>query len=243
MFYKFEKELEEAVVVARPNRFIMEIIIDGRRQKAHCPVTGRIEQFDFKNTPCLVSSSDDKKRKTKFTVEAISLNKPEAKRKSWIGINQGKTNAYVEYFLRKGYFNKMIRNGEVVTREKKLGNSRIDFKIKNNFIEVKTFLERIAVKNKKPQYYESKGGMLLERLIKHFTDLGKYAKERKGKAIVLLCYVYSAEKFIPPSSSKTTKIGKTVRRAIGNGVENWQVNLKINKKGVYFLDYFKLKLF
>jgi sugar fermentation stimulation protein A len=75
-YYKFKKELQEALIVNRPNRFIMEIMINGKKEKAHCPSTGRIGNFDFKNTPCLVSESDNKTRKTKFTVEAVSSQIP-----------------------------------------------------------------------------------------------------------------------------------------------------------------------
>ena len=242
MFYKFEKELKESVITNRPNRFIMEIIVNGKSEKAHCPVTGRIGNFDFKNTPCLISTSDNKNRKTKFTVEAISPNKPEAKRKSWIGINQGKTNAYVEYFLQKGYFDKMIKQGSEVVRERKLGNSRIDFRINNNFLEVKTFLERVPYgPREEPKNRDT--SVVLDRLIKHFTDLSVHAKKQNGRAIVLLCYVYNAKPFVPPQGARKTKIGQTVRRAIKNGVENWQVNLRITPRGVYFTEYFKLDLF
>jgi sugar fermentation stimulation protein A len=242
MFYKFEKELKEAVVVCRPNRFVMEIIVNGKKVKAHCPVTGRIGNFDFKNTPCLISTSDNKNRKTKFTVEAISPNKPEAKRKHWIGINQGKTNAYVEYFLQNGYFAKMIKNGNRVVREKKLGNSRIDFKVDDNFIEVKTFLEMVPY-GQREILKNRNNSVTLDRLIKHFTDLSLHVKKNNGKAIVLLCYVYNAKPFIPPVGGQRTEIGKTVRQAIKKGVENWQVNLKITPRGVYFREYFKLNLF
>ncbi len=242
MFYKFEKELKEAVITSRPNRFIMEIIVNGKKAKAHCPVTGRIGNFDFKNTPCLISTSNNKNRKTEFTVEAISPNSPETKRKRWVGINQSKANAYVEYFLQKGYFDKMIKNGNEVIRERKLGNSRIDFRIDNNFLEVKTFLERIPYGSKE-ELKNRDTPAVLDRLIKHFTDLSLHAKKEKGKAIVLLCYIYNAKPFTPPRGAQKTKIGQTVRRAIKNGVENWQVNLKITPKGIYFIKYFKLELF
>lgn len=240
MFYEFKKELREGIIVDRPNRFIMEIMIDGKRQKAHCPSTGRIGNFDFKNTPCLVSESDNKTRKTKFTVEAVSSQIPEKKNKKWIGINQGKSNQYVEFFLENNFFEKMIKNGGEVKREKKLGNSRIDFQIQNNFIEVKTFVGNIPYGNRKPAVENQKS---LDRLIKHFTDLAQFAKEKKGKAIVLICNQYSAKEFTPPDNSEGAEISETVKKSIEDGVENWQVNLKINEKGVEFLDYFKLDLF
>ena len=241
MYYKFEEELKEAVILERPNRFIMNILIDGKVQKAHCPSTGKIGRFSFKNTPCLVSLSHSKTRKTKFTVEAISPQKPEAKRKTWIGINQGKMNSYIEFFLRNGFFKDMVSRGEDVLREKKLGNSRIDFKIHNYYVEVKTFLRYIPRGDLEYVGDENRFNSL-ERLIKHYGDLAKHAKSENGKAIVLISNMYHAKPFTPPKNSGKTKIAKTVRRAIRDGVENWQVNLKINKKGVYFVDYFKLNL-
>jgi sugar fermentation stimulation protein A len=71
----------EGIIRKRPNRFIMEVEIAGKIELAHCPVTGKIGSFDFKNTPCLLSKSNNPKRKTKFTVEAISAQRPEHKRK------------------------------------------------------------------------------------------------------------------------------------------------------------------
>ena len=235
-YYKFKEKLGEGIIRNHPNRFIMDIEIDGKLEKAHCPVTGKIGSFDFKNTPCLFSISKNPKRKTKYTIEAISKNKPESKRKSWIGINQARSNDYVEFFLKNNFMEKIISKNSEILREKKLGNSRIDFQIGNIFLEVKTFVWNIPgpdqVKNKPP--------MVLDRLIKHFSDLAEFAKKENGRAIVLICSQYKAEPFIPPKNSENTEIGKTVRRAISDGVENWQVNLKFTPRGVYFDDYFKL---
>ena len=51
-----------------------------------------------------MSKSSDSKRKTLFTVEAVSLDRPEDTDKSWIGINQNAANRYVEHFLTNGGF-------------------------------------------------------------------------------------------------------------------------------------------
>ena len=72
MKYKFDKELEEAILVKRNSRFTMDIEIDGKIEKAHCPTTNRIGNIETKNIACLVSTSDDPKRKLKYTVEAVS---------------------------------------------------------------------------------------------------------------------------------------------------------------------------
>ena len=39
------------------------------------------------------------------------------------------------------------------------------------------------------------------------------------------------------------KIIKAAKKANSKGLENWQINLKIDKEGIELIDYFKLKLF
>jgi sugar fermentation stimulation protein A len=97
--FLFEEPLVEGLIKSRPNRFIMLVEVNGKVVKCHCPATGRIGGIKFKDVPCLLSKAKNKKRKTLYTVEAISLDKPEAKKKSWIGINQNAANKYVEFFF------------------------------------------------------------------------------------------------------------------------------------------------
>ena len=94
-------------------------MIDGTVHDCHCPTTGRIGNIVLSNIPCLLSKSDDGSRKTSHTVEAISLDLPSDKNKSWIGINQSAVNRYVEHFLRTGQFSAMVGNGETVMRRAK----------------------------------------------------------------------------------------------------------------------------
>ena len=47
----------------------------------------------------------------------------------------------------------------------------------------------------------------------------------------------------PPADKKTSKIHRAAQRAIAKGVENWQINLKIDRHGVSFEKCFALNLF
>ena len=94
--YIFEEELIEGIIKERKNRFIFKVIIDKKEYECHCPSTGTIGRIIFKNIPCLLSKSQNDKRTTPYTVEAISLDKPNEKNKKWIGINLVASNKYVE---------------------------------------------------------------------------------------------------------------------------------------------------
>lgn len=122
------------------------------------------------------------KRKTPFTVEAVSLNRPEDTDKSWIGINQNAANRYVEHFLTNGGFTDMVGTGNEVHREQFLGISKLDFLVGNTYLEVKTPLQHLQfdipdyVKTKKQTPFSS-----TDRMVKHFQELaGKFQADTYG---------------------------------------------------------------
>ena len=77
----FETALLEGLIRRRRNRFIMEVEVDGILCDCHCPTTGSIGNLILRDIPCLLSRSNDITRKTRYTVEAISLEAPGTKKK------------------------------------------------------------------------------------------------------------------------------------------------------------------
>lgn len=241
MQYKFDSPLKEALILSRPNRFIMIVNVDGSVEKCHCPATGRIGGINFENIPCLLSEGKGIERKTKYTVEAISLDLPETKDKKWIGINQTAANRYIEFFLKTGNLSKIVGNEKDVKREVRLGKSRIDFLVGNKYLEVKTPLTTLPSREHLKYANHTKFDSF-DRLIKHFRDLAKSLKN--SKAVLLMCYLYDAEPFKPPATDKYNKrIKEAAKKAMSKGIENWQINLKVDKHGVKLVKYFKLYLF
>jgi len=244
MKFLFPEKLAEGVIKSRPNRFIMVVEAEGRTMRCHCPSTGRIGSLRFKDISCLLSKSRDAGRKTPYTVEAISLDAPDARRKRWIGINPVAANKYVEFFLTRGALAKMVKGGERARRERKLGKSRIDFAIGDKtYIEVKTLLMDLETEGH-PQHRKTMPKFTsFQRLIKHFGELSK-ALRHGSRAIVLLCYLYDAKPFkVPPPDKGTMKIQRAAQMAQKAGVENWQIDLVVDGGGVTLSRYFPLRLF
>ena len=78
------------------------------------------------------------------------------------------------------------------------------------------------------------------RLKKHIGDLSKNIN-KSSRSILVLCFFYNAEPFVPhPTENNNKDIKEAVKRAVKCGVENWQVNLKIDKNEVSIIKYFKL---
>ena len=147
VFLPFPEPLREGVILARPNRFIMDVDFGTSDEgsapsgivRCHCPAVSRIGGLDLAGRPCLVSDSRNPKRKMPLTVEAFSLQQPDDPDKRWIGINQNASNRYVEHFLREGAFAAITGPVRTVRREVPLGDSRLDFLVNDDlYLEVKT---------------------------------------------------------------------------------------------------------
>ncbi len=244
MRYRFEPPLREGLVRARPNRFIMDVEVESRTIKAHCPSTGRIGNLHFQDIPCLLSLSDAPGRTTGGTVEAVSLDPADRKAKRWIGIDQGRANDYVDHFLKQGLLASMTGDVTRIEREVRLGTSRIDFRINGrDYVEVKTPLNMLDCSGH-PQCQKTAAPFLdFERIIKHFHDIAA-SVGTGSRAIMLMCFLYDAPVFAPPMPDQhTVRIQDAAREAAEHGVEFWQVNLSIDREGVDLIKCFKLALF
>ena len=239
-----KSKLTEAIIVRRTSRFTIDVNISGNITKCHCPSTGRIGNIDLANVPCLLSQSDNPDRKTKYTIEAISLNRPSDTHKSWIGINQNAINRYVEYYLSNGYFDRMIGSGTDIRREVVLGDSKLDFLANNNiYLEVKTPLQYLQVDL--PSYiktHDTAPFTSTDRLVRHVTQLANSLKQNE-RAIMLICFMYDNPGFQVVEKHRSMnyeEVKCAIDKARAMGVENWQANFKITEDYVELTGYWEL---
>ena len=241
MVLKYEVPLIEGIIEKRKSQFTIDVCIDNEVVTCHCPTTGRIGNIDLSGIPCLLSKSDDPKRKTPYTVEAVSLDLEKSKEKSWIGINQNAANRYVENALVEGLLPDMVSGYDTVIREQVLGSSKLDFLVGDTYIEVKTPLLSIQlpypehIKTKKTGKFSS-----TERFVKHINELaGSLANQER--AILLVCFIYNNPGFkVEVRSTNSDFVESEVQKCISKGIEIWQVNFSISPEKVTLLKYFDI---
>jgi DNA-binding protein, stimulates sugar fermentation len=225
----------------RKSQFTMIVDVNGEDISCHCPTTGRIGNIDISGRPCLLSKSDNPERKTPYTVEAVSLEKPEDPDKKWIGINQNAINRYVEHYLQNGGLSEIVGTNIIVQREKFLGASKLDFLVGDTYLEVKMPLQTIQleipdhVKTKKVTPFGS-----TDRLVKHITEL-KHSLEDHQKAALLTCFIYDNPGFrVTQKSTHYKEVSTAVKDSEKAGVEIWQVNFEMTPEKVRLKKYFKI---
>ncbi len=241
MVLKYKMPLIEGIIKQRKSQFTIDVFINDDVVRCHCPTTGRIGDIDLSGIPCLLSKSDNPKRKTPYTVEAVSLDLPESNEKSWIGINQNAANRYVENAIVKGLFSDMIGGNELVLREQVLGNSKLDFLVGDTYVEVKTPL--LSIQLPYPEHIKTKSAgkfSSTERFIKHINELAGSLSGHQ-RAILLVCFIYDNPGFkVEVRSTNSDFVENEVQKCILKGIEIWQVNFSISKEKVRLLKYFEI---
>lgn len=236
--YKFDKELIEGIIVERHRSFIMLVEIDGKKERCFCPCISAIGHIELNGRPCLLWDSENPNRKTRYTVKAVSLNRPEDKKKKWFGIDQIEANKYVEHYLKQNAFPKMIDcKDKEVLHEQTIGNSRLDFKVGDTYIENKTIL-RLDMPI--PDYIKTKKKKkpdLSDHFYKHIKELRESLKLHE-RAILVGTFLYDNGNNLIEDEQEAKY--SDVNEILSAGVESWQINFEINPREVKLVSYFEI---
>ena len=207
---KFKERLLQGTLIKRYKRFFIDIKYKNKTITAHCPNSGSMIGLQKKNIKVWFSESDNPKRKLKYTLEIIEVNK------KLVGINTQLTNKIVlEAFLQKK-IEKFCKYNNIKSEVKFSDNTRFDFLVSNSkekcFVEVKNVtLVREDQIAEFPDAITSRG-------TKHLNEL--IAAKKKGYQSYLL-YLIQRE------DCKSFKIAKDIDeeykiaydKALKNGVK------------------------
>lgn len=179
------KETEKAVFLKRPNRFIAEVEIQGKRETVHVKNTGRCKELLIPGTEVILEKSGNPNRKTKYDLICVN------KQGRLINMDSQIPNKAAEEWIRKGG---LFPEEVSVRPEKKYGNSRFDLyvesPVRRAFVEVKgvTLEEDNVVRF--PDAPTVRG-------IKHVEELIHCMEEGYEAYLLLVIQMKGVKKFMP----------------------------------------------
>jgi len=203
------------IFLARPNRFIAKIIIDGNEETVHVKNTGRCRELLPAGAEVWCQRSHNPNRKTKY--DLITVRKGER----LINMDSQAPNIAAGEWLRTGG----LGNAENIRAETTHGESRFDFSF---------------TLNGKPCFLEVKGVTLendgvcafpdapTERGAKHLRGLAQAAKEGYG-AYVLFVIQMADVKYLHPNDMTDPNFGAALREAAANGVQILAVDCTVTE--------------
>jgi sugar fermentation stimulation protein A len=161
---KFKEKLLQGTLIKRYKRFFVDIEYQNKTISAHCPNSGSMMGLLNKGNSVWFSTSNNKRRKLKYTLEIIDIDK------KLIGINTQLTNKIVLEALIQKRIKNLVKFDSIRTEVKFSDKTRFDFLISNNkekcFLEVKNVT---LVRNNKiaefPDAVTSRGTKHLKELI------------------------------------------------------------------------------
>ena len=179
------KETEKAVFLKRPNRFIAEVEIQGKRETVHVKNTGRCKELLIPGTEVILEKSGNPNRKTKYDLICVN------KQGRLINMDSQIPNKAAEEWIRKGG---LFPEEVSIRPEKKYGNSRCDLyvesPVRRAFVEVKgvTLEEDNVVRF--PDAPTVRG-------IKHVEELIHCMEEGYEAYLLLVIQMKGVKKFMP----------------------------------------------
>ncbi len=179
------KETEKAVFLKRPNRFIAEVEIQGKRETVHVKNTGRCKELLIPGTEVILEKSGNPNRKTKYDLICVN------KQGRLINMDSQIPNKAAEEWIKKGG---LFPEEVTIRPEKKYGNSRFDLYVESPlrraFVEVKgvTLEEDNVVRF--PDAPTLRG-------IKHVEELIHCMEEGYEAYLLLVIQMKGVKKFMP----------------------------------------------
>ncbi len=158
------ENIKKAVFLNRPNRFIAEVLIEGKKERVHVKNTGRCRELLIPGAEVYLQESQNPARKTRF--DLITVNKGGR----LVNMDSQAPNKAVSEWLSEG----TLFKPDFVKPEFTYGSSRFDFYFekgeKKGFIEVKG----VTLENEGVVSFPDAP---TERGTKHLRELVKAAKE------------------------------------------------------------------
>ena len=193
------------VFLARPNRFIAHVEIDGQAEVVHVKNTGRCRELLPVGAQVWCQHSANPNRKTKYDLITVK------KAHRLINMDSQAPNLAAKEWLAAGGLGE-IQN---LRAETKHGDSRFDFSFikdgKQCFLEVKG----VTLENDGICAFPDAP---TERGAKHLRGLTEAAREGYG-AYVLFVIQMTDVKYLHPNDDTDPEFGKALREAAANGVE------------------------
>ena len=221
-------KMVEGTFLARPNRFIAHIEIDGNVEVCHVKNTGRCRELLPVGAKVWCLDAASPSRKTRY--DLITVRKGER----LINMDSQAPNAAAKEWLLAGGLGQI----ENLKAEAKHGDSRFDFSF---------------TKDGKPCFLEVKGVTLendgvcafpdapTQRGEKHLRELTKLAQEGYG-AYVLFVIQMEGVKYLHPNDLTDKPFGDALREAQNAGVEIMAYDCKITVNTMDILNKVEVKL-
>lgn len=221
------KKTMEGRFVARPNRFIAHVEIDGETHVCHVKNTGRCKELLTPGAKVFLEESDNPERKTKYDLVAVY------KGKTLVNIDSQAPNK-VFYEWAESYFGKGAR----ICPETKYKNSRFDCYIEKDGRKIFAEVKGVTLENEGVASFPDAP---TERGIKHVEELID-AAANGYEAYIFFVVQMKGIKYFTPNYKTHRKFGEMLLKAKEKGVNVVCVDCIVTPDSLVIDDFIEVRL-
>ena len=217
------------IFIDRPNRFIANVLIDGKLEKVHVKNTGRCKEILIEGRKVYLQKASNPKRKTKYSL--ISAYKGT----TLINIDSQVPNEVVYSSILSNKIEELT-NVDFLKKEVKCGNSRFDLYYekegKKGFIEIKG----VTLENNGISMFPDAP---TERGIKHVLELTELKKEQYNNFIFFLIQMPDI-KYFKPNEKMDPKFSSALKEAKDSGINILAYNSIVTRDEITLAEKVKI---
>lgn len=208
--------IKAAKFIDRPNRFIANIEIDGKREVCHVKNTGRCRELLTGNAAIFVQEFNNSVRKTKY--DLISVYKGER----LINMDSQAPNKVFLEWVQKG---RLFENIKLIKPECKYNSSRFDFYIESEGRKIFVEVKGVTLEENNVVMFPDAP---TERGLKHVNELIRCLDEGY-EAYVVFVIQMSGVSYFTPNNITQREFGDALKRAEKKGVNILAVDCRVTE--------------
>ena len=224
------KNIKEGIFLSRPNRFIANVLIDGKAEVCHVKNTGRCREILKEGVKVYLEKSDNPERKTLYDlVSAVKDNG------ILLNIDSQAPNKVVGEWLEAGG---LFCDITYLKSECTYKNSRFDFYVERE--NEKIFIEVKGVTLEKDGVYMFPDAPT-ERGAKHLKELSECVKDGYSAYVIFVIQADFA-KYMTPNKAADEKFSEALLGASKSGVKVIALTCDVSEKTLKIKDEVKVIL-
>lgn len=210
-----------ASFVERANRFVCWVEVNGRKEKAHLPNSGRLRELLAPGRQVYLVEAKSLERRTRYDMLLVAIDSVLA------SVDARLPNDLVEEGLRGGMLAPFRQYSEIC-REVRYGHSRLDFMLRKDgrfcYIEAKSITLVEGGRGLFPDAPTQRGRQ-------HVLELIQARREGRDAAIVFVVQRHDATGF-SPNDATDPAFGKALREAQAEGVGIYAYGCRVSLREI-----------